>query len=149
MREAIGELLGTGGKRSGSGSSAHSSRIALVGLRGAGKSTLGRMLAEDLDFPFVELSREIEKFAGCSINEIQHLYGQSAYRRYERRALEEEARRVAEALGKIGYFGPFNLDAFAWKGDDGGRRFNPRCEINARYSMGWAVGLGGAVSAGP
>lgn len=67
----------------------------------------------------------------------------------ERRALEEEARRVAEALEKIGYFGPFNLDAFAWKGDDGGRRFNPRCEINARYSMGWAVGLGGAVSAGP
>ena len=43
-----------------------SSRIALIGLRGAGKSTLGRMLAEDLDFPFVELSREIEKLAGCS-----------------------------------------------------------------------------------
>ena len=98
VREAIGELLGTGGKRSGSGSSAHSSRIALVGLRGAGKSTLGRMLAEDLDFPFVELSREIEKFAGCSINEIQHLYGQSAYRRYERRALEEAIQIYPEAV---------------------------------------------------
>jgi XRE family aerobic/anaerobic benzoate catabolism transcriptional regulator len=47
------------------------------------------MLAEDLGFPFIELSREIEKFAGCSISEIQALYGQNAYRRYERRALEE------------------------------------------------------------
>jgi shikimate kinase len=45
--------------------------VALIGLRGAGKSTLGQMLAEDLGFPFVELSREIEKFAGCSISEIQ------------------------------------------------------------------------------
>ena len=54
-----------------------SSRIALIGLRGAGKSTLGRMLAEDLDFPFVELSREIEKLAGCSISEILGLYGRT------------------------------------------------------------------------
>lgn len=64
-------------------------RIALIGLRGAGKTTLGRMLAEDLGFPFVELSREIEQFAGCSIAEIHNLYGANAYRRYERRALEE------------------------------------------------------------
>ena len=49
------------------GDPARSRRIALVGLRGAGKSTLGQMLADDLDVPFVELSREIEKFAGCSI----------------------------------------------------------------------------------
>ena len=61
VREAIGELLGTGGAH-GRGASPRSSRVALVGLRGAGKSTLGQMLAEDLDFPFVELSREIEKF---------------------------------------------------------------------------------------
>ena len=66
-----------------------SGRIALIGLRGAGKSTLGRMLAEDLDVPFVELSTEIERVAGLSIREIHDLYGQSAYRRYERRALEE------------------------------------------------------------
>jgi XRE family transcriptional regulator, aerobic/anaerobic benzoate catabolism transcriptional regulator len=64
-------------------------RIALIGLRGAGKTTLGRMLAEELGFPFVELSREIEQFAGCSIAEIHNLYGANAYRRYERRALEE------------------------------------------------------------
>ena len=68
---------------------ARSRRIALIGLRGAGKSTLGQMLADDLDVPFVELSREIEKLAGCSIREIHDLYGTSAYRRYERRALEE------------------------------------------------------------
>lgn len=64
-------------------------RIALIGLRGAGKSTLGAMLARDLDFAFIELSREIEKLAGCSIAEIQDMYGSKAYRRYERRALEE------------------------------------------------------------
>jgi hypothetical protein len=48
--------------------------------------------------PFVELSREIEKFAGCSISEIQALYGQNAYRRYERRALEEAIQIYPEAV---------------------------------------------------
>jgi XRE family aerobic/anaerobic benzoate catabolism transcriptional regulator len=93
VRVAIGEMLGTGG-----GNAARSSRVALIGLRGAGKSTLGQMLAEDLDFPFVELSREIEKFAGCSIAEIQALYGMNAYRRYERRALEEAIQIYPEAV---------------------------------------------------
>jgi XRE family aerobic/anaerobic benzoate catabolism transcriptional regulator len=97
VRIAIGELLGTGGSH-GEGANARSSRVALVGLRGAGKSTLGAMLAEDLGFPFVELSREIEKFAGCSISEIQALYGQTAYRRYERRALEEAVQIYPEAV---------------------------------------------------
>ncbi len=92
VRVAIGELLGTGG------AGAVSPRIALVGLRGAGKSTLGQMLADDLGFPFVELSREIEKFAGCSVSEIQALYGQNAYRRYERRALEEAIQIYPEAV---------------------------------------------------
>lgn len=67
-------------------------RIALIGLRGAGKTTLGQMLAADLDVAFVELSREVEKIAGCTIAEIQNLYGAKAYRRYERRALEETIR---------------------------------------------------------
>jgi len=97
VRIAIGELLGTGGAH-GEGASTRSSRVALIGLRGAGKSTLGAMLAEDLEFPFVELSREIEKFAGCSVREIQALYGQSAYRRYERRALEEAIQIYPEAV---------------------------------------------------
>jgi XRE family transcriptional regulator, aerobic/anaerobic benzoate catabolism transcriptional regulator len=101
-RVAIGELLGTGGAngrggRDGKGR-ARSARIALVGLRGAGKSTLGKLLAEDLDCPFIELSRQIEAFAGCSISEIQALYGQNAYRRYERRALEETIQIYPEAV---------------------------------------------------
>ena len=100
VRVAVGELLGTGGANARSAGAARkrSERVALVGLRGAGKSTLGAMLAEDLGFPFVELSREIEKFAGCSISEIQALYGQNAYRRYERRALEEAIQIYPEAV---------------------------------------------------
>ena len=73
-------------------------RIALVGLRGAGKTTLGPMLADDLGLPFVELSREIERLAGGSLSEIHALYGTSAYRRYERRALEDTIQRFPEAV---------------------------------------------------
>jgi XRE family aerobic/anaerobic benzoate catabolism transcriptional regulator len=92
VRTVVGDLLGS------TGSAQRSSRIALIGLRGAGKTTLGQMLADDLGFPFVELSREIEKFAGCSIAEIQALYGVNAYRRYERRALEEAIQIHPEAV---------------------------------------------------
>jgi len=63
-------------------------RIALVGLRGAGKSTLGRALAGELSLPFVELNSAIEAEAGMSLNEIFMLYGQPGYRRLERRCLE-------------------------------------------------------------
>ncbi len=97
VRVAVGELLGTGGAH-GQGKTRRSSRIALIGLRGAGKSTLGQMLGEDLDFPFIELSRQIEQFAGCTIAEIQALYGQNAYRRYERRALEEAIQIYEDAV---------------------------------------------------
>jgi XRE family aerobic/anaerobic benzoate catabolism transcriptional regulator len=97
VRAAIGEMLGTGGDH-GKGGQVRSACIALVGLRGAGKSTLGAMLAEDLGYPFIELSREIEKFAGCSVGEIQNLYGQNAYRRYERRALEEAIQIYPEVV---------------------------------------------------
>ncbi len=97
VRLAALELMG-GASPPINGTPVRSSRIALIGLRGAGKSTLGRMLAEDLDFPFVELSREIEKLAGCSISEILGLYGQTAYRRYERRALEEAIEAYPEAV---------------------------------------------------
>jgi len=83
---------------SGGGPAQRSQRIALIGLRGAGKSTLGRMLAEALGYPFVELSGEIEKFAGCSVAEIQALYGQNAYCRYERRALEEAIQIYPEVV---------------------------------------------------
>ncbi|MCO5101706.1 MAG: helix-turn-helix transcriptional regulator [Burkholderiaceae bacterium] len=90
------------------------SHIALVGLRGAGKSTLGRMLAEDLDFPFVELGREIEKLAGCGISQIHSLYGANAYRRYERRAVEEVIQIFPEVVmatpgGLVSDSATFNL----------------------------------------
>jgi XRE family aerobic/anaerobic benzoate catabolism transcriptional regulator len=63
-------------------------RIALVGLRGAGKSTLGAALAKELKRPFIELDREIEREAGIPLAEVFLLYGQAGYRRIERRCLE-------------------------------------------------------------
>ncbi|OGA28031.1 MAG: transcriptional regulator [Betaproteobacteria bacterium RIFCSPLOWO2_02_FULL_65_24] len=77
-------------------------RMALIGLRGAGKSTLGTRLARDLGCAFVELDREIETEAGTSLSEIFLLYGQAGYRRYERRCLErvlEQNDRVVIATG--------------------------------------------------
>jgi len=63
-------------------------RIALVGLRGAGKSSLGAKLAAELGMPFIELDREIEREAGVQLAELFGMYGQEGYRRFERRALE-------------------------------------------------------------
>jgi XRE family transcriptional regulator, aerobic/anaerobic benzoate catabolism transcriptional regulator len=63
-------------------------RVALIGLRGAGKSTLGRQAAEKLGWRFVELNKEIENEAGFSVGEVFSLYGQDGYRRYEQAALE-------------------------------------------------------------
>jgi XRE family aerobic/anaerobic benzoate catabolism transcriptional regulator len=62
--------------------------VALLGLRGAGKSTLGTKLADALKVPFVELDREVEKEAGAQLGEVFAMYGQDAFRRFERRALE-------------------------------------------------------------
>lgn len=60
----------------------------------------------------------------------------------ERDALFAELRRVAAALHEAGYSGPFGVDAFRHEGPTGQSLFHPRCEINARYSMGWAAGMG-------
>lgn len=73
-------------------------RVALIGLRGAGKSTLGSQLAAERGVPFVELDREIEREAGTSMNEILLLHGQAGYRRYERRALFRIAEDHAEGV---------------------------------------------------
>ena len=68
---------------------ARSRCIALIGLRGAGKSTLGRMLADRRGVPFIELDREIERRSGASLSEIFDMFGQETFRRAERDALEE------------------------------------------------------------
>lgn len=69
-------------------------RIALIGLRGAGKSTLGSRLARHLDVPFIELDAEIERDFGLSLAEIFSLSDQAAYRRSERRALNGIIKRT-------------------------------------------------------
>ncbi len=68
-------------------------RVALIGLRGGGKSTLGRMLAERLDVPFIELDREIERRSGAPLSEIFDMFGQETFRRAEREALDDVLRR--------------------------------------------------------
>ena len=74
-----------------SGATAGHRRIALIGLRGAGKSTLGKMAAEALGSEFVELNRDIENAQGFSVTEIFKLYGQEGYRRMEHAALKRIA----------------------------------------------------------
>lgn len=108
VRLSIDEILGA------SGGHTRNQRVALIGLRGAGKSTLGQRLADDLGYPFVEVNREIEKLAGCSVNEIQALYGMNAYRRYEKRALEAVIQANPQAIiatpgGMVSDVATFNL----------------------------------------
>ncbi len=67
----------------------HRDRIALIGLRGAGKSTLGPLLAHRLGIPFLELDREIEREAGLDLSEIMELHGQAGFRRLEHDVLEQ------------------------------------------------------------
>ena len=95
MRVPVGELVRED-------AAPRASRIALLGLRGAGKSTLGAKLAQALELPFIELDREVEKEAGAKLGEVFALYGQDAFRRFERRALErvlDENERAVIATG--------------------------------------------------
>jgi XRE family transcriptional regulator, aerobic/anaerobic benzoate catabolism transcriptional regulator len=77
-------------------------RIALIGLRGAGKSTLGSKLAAERNIPFIELDHEIEKDAGMPLAEIFSLYGQSGYRAIEQRTLERVLRASDPAVISVG-----------------------------------------------
>lgn len=84
---------------------ARSQRIALVGLRGAGKTTLGGRLAKELEVPFFELDRDIERRSGMPMAQILELYGQQAFRRHEIEALQDllrtEPRFVVATGGSI------------------------------------------------
>lgn len=77
-------------------------RVALIGLRGAGKSSLGSRLAREEGVPFIELDREIEAETGMPASEIFSLYGQSGYRRIERRTLERVIHANDRAVISVG-----------------------------------------------
>lgn len=77
-------------------------RIALIGVRGAGKSTLGSRLSAETGVPFIELDREIEKDTGIPLEEIFSLYGQSGYRAIERRTLERVIHEHDRGIFSIG-----------------------------------------------
>nr|WP_245451452.1 helix-turn-helix transcriptional regulator [Georhizobium profundi] len=68
-----------------------SRRLAFIGLRGAGKSTIGRLAADRLKLPFLELNEEIEQASGMPVNEVIALYGQEGYRRLEKQSVERIA----------------------------------------------------------
>lgn len=77
-------------------------RVALIGLRGAGKSTLGRLLADKYQLPFIRLVSEIEKLAGMNISEIFSLSGEEYYRRLEQKALMNTLQRYDECIIETG-----------------------------------------------
>ncbi len=88
-------------------------RIALVGLRGAGKSTLGRMLAQHLDWPFIELDRRVAEEYGASVPDLIEMAGMATFRRQERDALDRviaghEAAIITTAGGIVS-----NLETYA------------------------------------
>jgi XRE family aerobic/anaerobic benzoate catabolism transcriptional regulator len=96
LRSATGDELArvramlSGGPRAvEAGPSHRAQRVALIGLRGAGKSTLGRIVADRLGWPFVELNAEIERANALSVPEIFAIYGQEGYRRFEQSCLRD------------------------------------------------------------
>jgi XRE family aerobic/anaerobic benzoate catabolism transcriptional regulator len=94
LDDAIGRLV----RELGDANDARRERIALIGLRGAGKSTLGAMLASALRVPLVELNREVARDSGLPVAEVIALYGAAGYRRIERRAFERIARERQRAV---------------------------------------------------
>lgn len=79
--------------------------IALIGLRGAGKTRLGSLLADEFNVPFIRMGEVIEQLAGMNIGELFSLGGQKAYRRFEKQALEkilaEHPKAIVEAGGSL------------------------------------------------
>jgi XRE family transcriptional regulator, aerobic/anaerobic benzoate catabolism transcriptional regulator len=99
MRQARELLLS---RHDGLSSETRRARIALIGLRGGGKSTLGGLLGARLSIPFVELDHEIEKTSGMSLGEIFEMFGQPTFRRLERTALEATIERHARFVVATG-----------------------------------------------
>ena len=87
-------------------------RVALIGLRGAGKSTLGSMLAKEMAYRFVELDSEIEKDRGMPLSEIFSLYGQSGFRAIEKRTLERVLKENERAVISVGGGVVYEKDTF-------------------------------------
>lgn len=77
-------------------------RVALIGMRGAGKSTLGAKLAAETNNQFIELDKEIEKDTGVPLGEIFSLYGQSGFRAIEKRTLERVLKENERAVISVG-----------------------------------------------
>jgi XRE family transcriptional regulator, aerobic/anaerobic benzoate catabolism transcriptional regulator len=101
---AIAELIES--RASGDAATDRARRIALVGLRGAGKSTLGQRLARELGCPFIELDRLVEQEYGARVPDLIEMAGLATFRRYERTCLERvidahEAAVIATAGGIV------------------------------------------------
>lgn len=101
-------------RRASAGGDPRASRVALIGLRGAGKSTLGKAVAARMGMPFVELNHAIEAESGLSIPEVFSLYGDTGYRRLEKRCIDAvmaEHERVILAVGGgiVGEAGNYDL----------------------------------------
>jgi XRE family aerobic/anaerobic benzoate catabolism transcriptional regulator len=96
-RQLLAERFGRGGAER-----PNKAYVALIGLRGAGKTTLGRRLALHQGVPFFELDREVEREYGATIGEILALHGQPGYRRFERQSLQSVLARNAAAVIETG-----------------------------------------------
>jgi XRE family aerobic/anaerobic benzoate catabolism transcriptional regulator len=110
---AIADLIEGRAERATERTADRAQRIALIGLRGAGKSTLGQRLAEHLGCPFIELDRLVEREYGASIPDLIEIAGLSTFRRHERTCLERvikghETAVIAAAGGIVS-----NADTYA------------------------------------
>jgi XRE family aerobic/anaerobic benzoate catabolism transcriptional regulator len=101
-RHRFPDLLARLEREVGSTREARRNRIALIGLRGAGKSTLGAQLAQEHEVPFVEMDREIEAESGLPLSELFSLYGQAGYRRFEGRCLTRIIKEYPRAVLSVG-----------------------------------------------